>query len=462
MPPKRQAPPTPEPSGRRRSTRISLSGQTSQYFEGDDSDVDVDVDVDKRPGKRAKTSSSTPKGRTNGARRQVDDSGDSDADSYKEEDDDEEEEDGDEDNGGDDDADDYEEEKGVKASGKSSGKNGTKNKNGRKYKEESDDDSDSDSDAAPKVTFIPHKKLHDLGGVDYGDETVHPVTMHFLKDLKANNRREWLKGNDAEFRRAQKDWLSYVETLGMRLAADADETIPELPAKDVVFRIYRDVRFSKDKRPYKPHFSAAWSRTGKKGPYACYYVHCEPGSCFVGAGLWHPENDALRLLRASIDERPQRWRRVLVDDDTLRKTWLKGSGVSTGKPNEKAIKKAFAKVNANGALKKKPLGFSADHRDIDLLKLRNFTMHKKVPDNVFTDADGQDQLVEMLRALVPFVTHLNRIVRPDPGDDSDSEEGGHDGDEEEDDDEEEEEGDEDNGEEAEEEDDEDELTIPTF
>lgn len=151
---------------------------------------------------------------------------------------------------------------------------------------------------------------------------------------------------------------------------------------------------------------------------------------------------------------------MLVDDDTLRKTWLKGSGVSTGKPNEKAIKKAFAKVNANGALKKKPLGFSADHRDIELLKLRNFTMHKKVPDSVFTDADGQDQLIEMLRALVPFVTHLNRIVRPDPGDDSDSDEGE---DEDEDDEEEdEEEKDENDGEEAEEDDDEDELTIPTF
>ncbi|KAL1888749.1 hypothetical protein Sste5346_009375 [Sporothrix stenoceras] len=449
MPPKRQAPPTSEPSGRRRSTRISLSGQTSQYFEGDDSDVDLDD----RPGKRAKKSALASKAK-NGARRQVDDSGDSDADSYKEEEDEDEEEDGDEDNE-DDDADDYEEEKVVKSSGKISSKNGAKGgaKNGRKHKEESDDD--SDSDAAPKVTFIPHKKLHDLGGVDYADETVHPVTMHFLKELKANNRREWLKGCDAEFRRAQKDWLSYVDTLGMRIAADADETIPELPAKDIVFRIYRDVRFSKDKRPYKPHFSAAWSRTGKKGPYACYYLHCEPGSCFVGGGLWHPENDALRLLRASIDERPQRWRRMLMDNESLRKTWLKGAGVSTGKPNEKAIKKAFAKANAKSALKKKPLGFSADHRDIELLKLRNYTMHKKIPDSVFTDADGQDQLVEMLRALEPFISHLNRIVMPDPGDDSDSEEGEDDGDEKEEDEDEEENRDED----AEKDDDEDELTI---
>ncbi|KJR83275.1 uncharacterized protein SPSK_04306 [Sporothrix schenckii 1099-18] len=444
MPPKRQAPPTPEPSGRRRSTRISLSGQKSQYFEGDDSDVDMD----ERPGKRAKTTASSGR-RRNGARRPVDDSGDSDADSYKEEEDDSEEEDGD-DNDGDDDDDDDDNDGGDRKRAKKGGP-------ASRYKQ-GDADSDSDSDAAPKVTFVPHKKLRDLGGVDYVDERVHFVTMDFLKDLKANNRREWLKGNDAEFRRAQKDWLSFVDTLGLRLASDADETIPELPAKDVVFRIYRDVRFSKDQRPYKPHFSAAWSRTGKKGPYACYYVHCEPGSCFAGGGLWHPDNDSLRLLRASIDERPRWWRRVLVENDTLRKTWLRGgAGVSTGKANEKAIKRAFAKSNANGALKTKPMGYSADHRDIELLKLRNFTMHKKIPDSMFTDPDGQDQLIELLSALTPFVTLLNRIVRPDPGEDSDSEEG--EGDEaEEDDEEEEEEG----GEQEEEDEDEDELAIPDF
>ncbi|CAK7233853.1 hypothetical protein SCUCBS95973_008736 [Sporothrix curviconia] len=418
---KREAPLTPEPSGRRRSSRISLSGQTSKYFEGDDSEDDEDS----HRGKRAKTSSAAKS--RNGARRTMDDSGDSDGDAYQE-DEDEEDEDGDEEA-----AEEEGEEKDTQNMKNAKGK-------GKKNGHVDSDDSDDDDESGPRRTFVPHKKLRDLGGVDYSDDTVHPVTMLFLKDLKANNRREWLKGNDAEFRRAQKDWLSYVESVGARMAADADDTLPELPAKDVVFRIYRDIRFSKNPQPYKPHFSAAWSRTGKKGPYACYYMHCEPGNCFIGGGLWYPDNDQLRLLRASIDERPQRWRRALVEDTRLRETFFpegvqkhkgrsgKGKAAKNAEnkkggedADEAAAKKAFAKLNAENALKKKPLGYSADHRDIELLKLRNFFAHKKLPDSTFTDPDGHDKMIEIVQALVPFVTHLNRIVRPDPGDESDSE-----------------------------------------
>lgn len=128
-----------------------------------------------------------------------------------------------------------------------------------------------------------------------------------------------------------------------------DPTIPELPIRDVVFRIYRDIRFSKDPTPYKPHYSAAFSRTGRKGPYACYYVHCDPGSCFVGGGLWMPDAGRLAKLRASIDERPQRWRRVLAGE-SFRRMFLPGAKEG----DEEACVKAFAKHNKENALKTKP------------------------------------------------------------------------------------------------------------
>ncbi|KAK0346406.1 hypothetical protein LTR94_006852 [Friedmanniomyces endolithicus] len=112
--------------------------------------------------------------------------------------------------------------------------------------------------------IIRKPKARPAGKTPYGDSTIHPNTLLFLKDLAANNNREWLKMNDAEFRQAEKDWHSFVEQLTERLAA-IDDTIPELPVKDVVFRIYRDVRFSPDPTPYK-------SRTGRKGPYAHYYI----------------------------------------------------------------------------------------------------------------------------------------------------------------------------------------------
>jgi uncharacterized protein DUF2461 len=157
-----------------------------------------------------------------------------------------------------------------------------------------------------------------------------------------------------------------------------DDTVPELPVKDIIFRIYRDIRFSKDPTPYKvclispphhhlpvlpplfhgfsttktplqPHYSAAWSRTGRKGPYACYYVHAEPGKCFVGGGLWHPDGPQLAALRASIDERPRRWSRVLTDEAFCAAFLPKAKA-----GDEKSAKKAFAESNKEGALKKRP------------------------------------------------------------------------------------------------------------
>lgn len=101
----------------------------------------------------------------------------------------------------------------------------------------------------------------------------------------------------------------------------------------------------------QPHFSAAWSRTGKKGPYACYYIHLEPGSCFVGGGLWCPEADHLRRLRESIDERPRRWRRVL-NNDRFKRTFLPKASKKSG---DEAALLAFAEVNKENALKKKPM-----------------------------------------------------------------------------------------------------------
>ncbi|KAI1208255.1 uncharacterized protein F4807DRAFT_432193 [Annulohypoxylon truncatum] len=267
--------------------------------------------------------------------------------------------------------------------------------------------------------------MRDLDGIDYEDERLHKNTFLFLKDLKANNNRKWLKDNDKEYRRSLKDWESFVETLTEKII-DIDDTIPELPIKDVVFRIYRDIRFSKEKTPYKPHFSAAWSRTGRKGPYAGYYVHAEPGRCMIGGGVWHPDAESLARLRASVDERPHRIRRVLMNP-AFRKTFLPNA-----KANEKSVIAAFVAKNQEGALKTKPKGFNPEHRDIELLKLRNYTIGTQIDDADFTAEDAQDRIMRALSAMVEFISFLNSVVRPDPNVDSDSDEaegaaGGHGG-----------------------------------
>ncbi|KAI0396558.1 hypothetical protein F5Y17DRAFT_89819 [Xylariaceae sp. FL0594] len=302
---------------------------------------------------------------------------------------------------------------------------------GNQYKDgedddEDDEDEDEDEDDEPRVTLIPLPQLRDTNGVEYEKTRLHPNTLHFLGDLKKNNKRSWLKMHDPEYRRSLKDWESFVETLTDKII-EADETIPELPLKDVIFRIYRDIRFSKDPTPYKPHYSAAWSRTGRKGPYACYYVHVEPGHCFVGGGLWQPEAPALAKLRASVDERPHRIRRVLTDPAFVR-TFLPDALAGKGKKGkgkneeERRILKAFADKNKENALKTKPKGFNPEHRDIQLLKLRNYTVGRQIPDEDLYADDAQERIVEVIRAMVPFVTFLNSVVMPDPGVDSDSEE----------------------------------------
>ncbi|MCJ1252077.1 hypothetical protein MMC30_009315 [Trapelia coarctata] len=277
---------------------------------------------------------------------------------------------------------------------------------------------DVKADVAPgQEIVIKLPKARQPGKTPYKDDTIHPNTMLFLKDLQQNNDREWLKVHDADFRQSQKDFDSFVESLTEKII-EQDDTIPELPSKDIVFRIYRDVRFSSDHTPYKPYFSAAWSRTGRKGPYAHYYVQIQPGGSFVGAGVWHPEAEPLGLLRRAVDRKGHKLKNVLMDP-RIRKECLKGA------PNdEKKVIKAFAAANAEGALKSKPKGFDADNPNIEILRLKNYTIGCKLKDDEVVSS-GITRISELVGIMAPFVTWMNSVVMPDEDssdDDEDEEE----------------------------------------
>lgn len=204
------------------------------------------------------------------------------------------------------------------------------------------------ADLAPgEQVFIKLPQPRKAGKTAYKGDAIHPNTMLFLADLKQNNDREWLKVHDADYRQSKQDFDSFVECLTEKII-EKDETIPELPPKDLTFRIYRDIRFSPDPTPYKTHFSAAWSRTGRKGPYAHYYVQIQPGGSFVGAGIWHPEAEPLNLLRRSVDRRAHRLKEVLMDP-LIRKECLGGAP-----KDEKKVVKSFCASNSENALKSKP------------------------------------------------------------------------------------------------------------
>ncbi|KAL2830228.1 hypothetical protein BDW59DRAFT_141275 [Aspergillus cavernicola] len=258
-----------------------------------------------------------------------------------------------------------------------------------------------------KEVLIKKPKARDPGDVLYNDDTLHPNTMLFLKDLAKNNEREWLKAHDADYRTSKKDWDTFVETLTEKIVVE-DGTIPELPAKDLVFRIHRDIRFSKDPTPYKTHFSAAWSRTGRKGPYAAYYVHCQPGASFVGSGLWHPEADKLALLREDIDGNSQGLKAILREND-LRREFFGGIP-----DDEDKFVKAFVRQNSESALKTKPKGYEHDNENIQLLRLRSFTIGKPIPDADLLGSDAQEKIANLIGIMEPFVTYLNSVVMPDP------------------------------------------------
>ncbi|KAL6352869.1 hypothetical protein LRP88_13342 [Fusarium phalaenopsidis] len=201
---------------------------------------------------------------------------------------------------------------------------------------------------------------------------------------------------------------------------DDDEDDEDAPPKVTIIPLekLRDTD-GVDYEDFKPHFSAAWSRTGRKGPYACYYIHCEPKKSFIGGGLWCPDAGQIQKLRASIDERPNRWRRVLNDQD-LKRVFLP-KAASKSDPESALL--AFAEKNKSNALKTKPKGFVAEHRDIELLKLRNFTIGTQIDDYILSADDAQEKISDIIR---PMITFLNSIVMPDPGADDDSDDDGDD------------------------------------
>lgn len=305
---------TADDFSRRRSTRVSASAKKSHYFEGGDSDSDSP-----EAPTTATSKSKATRGRPKKAKVEANPESDDDEDAYHDD------------------------------------PETPNDDNNNHHNTNNEEESDDSSSSSPNLTFIPIPKLRSLNGVPYHPSTIHPNTLLFLADLRLNNKRSWLKLHDAEYRRSLSDWESYATSLTDEIISSCDATIPELPFRDINFRIYRDIRFSKDPTPYKPHYSASWSRTGRKGPYACYYVHVEPNKCFVGGGLWHPDGPALAKLRASVDERPGRWRRVLMDS-TFRETFLgkggKESVIYGKKKKQEEKKKKMKKTTKKGRGKK--------------------------------------------------------------------------------------------------------------
>jgi uncharacterized protein (TIGR02453 family) len=211
------------------------------------------------------------------------------------------------------------------------------------------------------------------------------TTLKFLKDLQKNNNRPWFEGHRNQYDIARTDFISMVEQVISRIAA-FDKPIGNLEAKNCMFRINRDVRFSKNKDPYKNNMAAYFNKDGKKGLGAGYYLHIEPGKSFVAGGIWQPEPAVLAAIRQEIDYNFKEWNDLV-----------------TGR----SFKKIFSKGITGDALTRPPKGYDENNPAIEFIKMKSFIISRS-----FTDKDVQSkgfvkEVAKTFQAMKPVIDFLN-------------------------------------------------------
>lgn len=218
---------------------------------------------------------------------------------------------------------------------------------------------------------------------------IESSTFQFLHDLSLNNNREWFNQHKNNYEKSLQNVHAFTAEI-IKGLAEFDKTIPEdLHPKNCVMRIYRDIRFSKDKTPLKTNFGIAISSNGKnfKGPG--YYIHIQPQQCFLAGGSWHPQGDELKAIRQEIDYNGADLHEVL---------------------EAKSFKKYFSGFDREGALKTTPKGYSADHPDIEFLKLKSFSVTHSLSNHDLEKADSTKLILKAFENLYPLMVFLRNAI----------------------------------------------------
>lgn len=218
------------------------------------------------------------------------------------------------------------------------------------------------------------------------------ATVKFLKDLKKNNNKPWFDKNRKVYEAAKADFAAFIQQL-IDLHAKKDPSIKGLQAKDCMFRINRDIRFSKDKSPYKTNFGASINKGGKKAwNSAGYYFHLEPGGCFTGGGLYMPDPDTLRKVRQEIDYNLPAFKKI----------------VTTGK-----FKSVYGSMDKSPEflLCRVPKGYEPGNPAADYLRLKSFIAMVKVGDADLTSKTLVKKTVAAFEALQPLTEFINNSTQ---------------------------------------------------
>lgn len=214
--------------------------------------------------------------------------------------------------------------------------------------------------------------------------TIPKSSLEFLNDLKKNNLRDWFEEHRKSFKKEQKAVNQFFETLFRML-----NTHDELDTYKA-FRIYRDIRFSKNKTPYKTHLAASFHRT-KPRNRGGYYLHIEPGKSFLAAGFWKPEKDDLFRIRKEFE----------FDDAPMRK-YLESD----------AFKKVFNGLEGE-ELKTAPKGFEKEHPAIDLIRKKQYIVTRKFTDKQVVSEGFMDEVNTSFKAIRPWFDYMSEVLTTD-------------------------------------------------
>lgn len=213
-------------------------------------------------------------------------------------------------------------------------------------------------------------------------------SLKFLDDLKKNNNRDWFQLQKVRYDSYKKEYYQLVQDF-LDDMKSKDESLRNLEVKNCVFRVNRDIRFTKDKSPYKTHMGIWMSPGTKNTNLAGYYLHIEKGASFIAAGVYSPENEDLKKIRKEIA--------FFYDElETI--------------VNDKKFKDAFGELDRNNSLKNAPKDFEKDHPAIEFLKLKSFTASEKIDDKLLSDPDFVKKISEKLILLKPLMQFLNRAL----------------------------------------------------
>ncbi|HEX6916035.1 MAG TPA: DUF2461 domain-containing protein [Chitinophagaceae bacterium] len=217
------------------------------------------------------------------------------------------------------------------------------------------------------------------------------TTLKFLKELAKNNNKEWFDANRKRYEAAREDFTQLAAGI-IKGFCKKDPDFQTLEARKCLFRINRDVRFSKDKSPYKTNFGASFERGGRISPYAAYYLHVEPGNkSFIAGGVWQPEAERVKKIRQEID---YNW-------DAFRKIIRNKKFVSLFGDLEKT---------KETSLSREPKGYEKDNPAIDYLKLKSWVVSTPLTDAELTDKSLLKKVLSAFETMQPMIVFLNEAL----------------------------------------------------